>query len=214
MWNKLINEPVNKTGYIKRIIAYGIDWYLGSVLSSLPLILLYMSLHKDAVYIPQQLSIFKGYYQVIAGVLSLSVAFVYYVVLPIIWKGQTLGKKLLGLKIVNDNYQEVNVKQLIIRQVIMIFLVEGSIYTCSNMLHQLVNVLTGYNIASIWNKVGLVITILSGILVIILKSKKSLHDIVSHTLVVDIKSEDYKNMLLSIEKKNKKQNKKMKKRFA
>ena len=49
---------------------------------------------------------------------------------------------------------------------------------------------------------------------IILKSKKSLHDIVSHTLVVDIKSEDYKNMLLSIEKKNKKQNKKMKKRFA
>ena len=151
MWNKLRNEPVNKTGYIKRIIAYGIDWYLGSVLSSLPLILLYMSLHKDAVYIPQQLSIFKGYYQVIAGVLSLSVAFVYYVVLPIIWKGQTVGKKLLGLKIVNDNYQEVNVKQLIIRQVIMIFLVEGSIYTCSNMLHQLVNVLTGYNIASIWN---------------------------------------------------------------
>lgn len=214
MWNKLRNELVNKTGYIKRIIAYGIDWYLGSVLSSLPLILLYMSLHKDAVYIPQQLSIFKGYYQVIAGVLSLSVAFVYYVVLPIIWKGQTLGKKLLGLKIVNDNYQEVNVKQLIIRQVIMIFLVEGSIYTCSNMLHQLVNVLTGYNIAYIWNKVGLVITILSGILVIILKSKKSLHDIVSHTLVVDIKSEDYKNMLLSIEKKNKKQNKKMKKRFA
>lgn len=214
MWNKFRNEPVNKTGYIKRIIAYGIDWYLGSVLSSLPLILLYMSLYKDAVYIPQQLSIFKGYYQVIAGVLSLSVALVYYVVLPIIWKGQTLGKKLLGLKIVNDNYQEVNVKQLIIRQVIMIFLVEGSIYTCSNMLHQLVNVLTGYNIASIWNKVGLVITILSGILVIILKSKKSLHDIVSHTLVVDIKSEDYKNMLLSIEKKNKKQNKKMKKRFA
>lgn len=214
MWNKLRNKPVNKTGYIKRIIAYGIDWYLGSVLSSLPLILLYMSLHKDAVYIPQQLSIFKGYYQVIAGVLSLSVAFVYYVVLPIIWKGQTVGKKLLGLKIVNDNYQEVNVKQLIIRQVIMIFLVEGSIYTCSNMLHQLVNVLTGYNIASIWNKVGLVITILSGILVIVLKSKKSLHDIVSHTLVVDIKSEDYKNMLLSIEKKNKKQNKKMKKRFA
>ena len=128
MWNKLRNEPVNKTGYIKRIIAYGIDWYLGSVLSSLPLILLYMSL--------------------------------------------------------------------------------------SNMFHQLVNVLTGYNIASIWNKVGLVITILSGILVIVLKSKKSLHDIVSHTLVVDIKSEDYKNMLLSIEKKNKKQNKKMKKRFA
>lgn len=114
----------------------------------------------------------------------------------------------------NDDYQEVNVKQLIIRQVIMIFLVEGSIYTCSNMFHQLVNALTGYNIASIWNKVGLVISILSGILVIILKSKKSLHDIVSHTLVVDIKSEDYKNMLLSIEKKNKKQNKKMKKRFA
>lgn len=28
MWNKLRNEPVNKTGYIKRIIAYGIDWFI------------------------------------------------------------------------------------------------------------------------------------------------------------------------------------------
>ena len=214
MWNKLRNEPVNKTGYIKRIIAYGIDWYLGSVLSSLPLILLYMSLHKDAVYIPQQLSIFKGYYQILAGFLTLAVAMLYYVVLPVLWKGQTLGKRILGLKIVNDNYQEVNVKQLIIRQVIMIFLVEGSIYTCSNMFHQLVNVLTGYNVAAIWNKVGLVISILSGIFVIILKSKKSLHDIVSHTLVVDIRSEDYKNTLLSIEKKKRKQNKKMRKSLA
>lgn len=214
MWNKLRNEPVNKTGYIKRIIAYGIDWYLGSVLSSLPIIFLYMSLHKNATYIPQQLSIFKGYYQILAGVLSLSVALVYYLGLPILWKGQTLGKKILGLKIVNDDYKDVSTKQLIIRQVVMIFLIEGSIYTCSNMLHQLVNVLTGYNLAVIWNRAGLVISVLSGLLVIVLKSKKSLHDIVSHTLVVDIKSEDYKNMLLSLEKKNRKQNKKMKKRLA
>lgn len=214
MWNKLRNEPVNKTGYIKRIVAYGIDWYLGSVLSSLPIILLYMSLHKNATYIPQQLSIFKGSYQVLAGVLSLAVALFYYLGLPILWNGQTLGKKILGLKIVNDDYQDVNTKQLIIRQFVMIFLVEGSIYTCSNMLHQLVNVLTGYNLAVIWNRLGLVLSVLSGLLVIILKSKKSLHDIVSHTLVVDIKSEDYKNTLLALERKNKKQNKKMKKRLA
>lgn len=214
MWNKLRNEPVNKTGYVKRIIAYGIDWYLGSVLSSLPIIFLYMSQHKNATYIPQQLSIFKGYYQIVAGLLSLAVAMLYYVALPIMWNGQTLGKKILGLRIVNDNYQDVHVRQIIVRQVVMIFLIEGSIYTCSNMLHQLVNVITGYNLAVIWNRVGLVISIFSGLLVIILKSKKSLHDIVSHTLVVDIKSEDYKNQLLSLEKKKRKQNKKMKKRMA
>lgn len=33
---KIFHKQANHTSLIKRLIAYGIDWYLGSVLASLP----------------------------------------------------------------------------------------------------------------------------------------------------------------------------------
>ena len=41
-FNELKNESKNQTSYIKRFIAYSIDWYVGGLLASIPLILLYM----------------------------------------------------------------------------------------------------------------------------------------------------------------------------
>ncbi|MCD7839810.1 MAG: RDD family protein [Erysipelotrichaceae bacterium] len=204
--NKLKNEPKNDAGYIRRILAYAIDWYLGSVISSIPLILLYMSLHDDATYIPQLLSIFESPYDIIAGVLSFSTAILYYVGIPIfVWPGQTLGKKLLGLKIVSDDYEVASAKQIIIRELLMILIVEGSIYSNSNMLHQLITVITGYNFSSFYSYVGVVISLFSAILVIILKSKKSLHDIVAKTIVINIHSNQYQYQLKKNRKLKKKQ---------
>lgn len=203
-FNQLRNESKNSTSYIKRFIAYAIDWYLGGALASIPLILLYMSLHEDASYIPQVITIFEGSYQLIAGCLSFSVSLLYYIGIPLYTKGQTLGKKFLGLKIVGDHYDDITVKQLLIRQGIMILLVEGSIYTASNMLHQMINVVTGFNFASLYAYIGIVISLISVICVFVFQSKKSLHDIVAKTLVVDIKSPKYAYEV----KKNKKIRKK------
>ena len=133
-FNELKNESKNQTSYIKRFIAYAIDWYVGGLLASIPLILLYMSLHEDASYIPQVITIFEQPYQLIAGGLSFSVSLLYYIGIPLYTKGQTLGKKILGLKIVGDHYDDVTMKQILLRQGVMILLVEGSIYTASNML--------------------------------------------------------------------------------
>lgn len=203
-FNQLRNESKNSTSYIKRFIAYAIDWYLGGALASIPLILLYMSLHEDASYIPQVITIFEGSYQLIAGCLSFSVSLLYYIGIPLYTKGQTLGKKFLGLKIVGNHYDDITVKQLLIRQGIMILLVEGSIYTASNMLHQMINVVTGFNFASLYAYIGVVISLISVICVFVFQSKKSLHDIVAKTLVVDIKSPQYAYEV----KKNKKLRKK------
>ena len=61
-FNELKNESKNQISYIKRFIAYAIDWYVGGLLASIPLILLYMSLHEDASYIPQVITIFEQPY--------------------------------------------------------------------------------------------------------------------------------------------------------
>lgn len=189
---KLKKENKNQTGYLRRFFAYVIDWYLGSALSSVPLILLYMSLHPEATIIPQSLSIFTEPYNIIAGLLSLLVSVFYYVLVPAyIWKGQTPGKKMLGLKIIDHSYEDASVKQIWIRQLVMILLVEGSIYTASNILHQLLGIITGWNIAKPLAFIGIVISLCSAIIVFVFPAKKSFHDMVAHTIVMNIRLPQY-----------------------
>ena len=60
-------------------------------------------------------------------------------------------------------------KQILLRQGVMILLVEGSIYTASNMLHQMINVMTGFNFASLYAYIGIVISLISVICVFVFK---------------------------------------------
>ena len=205
---KLKNEERNDIGYIRRLLSYGIDWYLGGVIASLPLIIMYMMIHADATYIPQNLAIFEYPLNIVAGSLSFLTAFIYYVIIPmVVFKGQTVGKKILKIKIVNNDFTEVTYKQILIRQGVMILLVEGSVFTASNMLHQIITLTTGINIISLYAYLGLGITIFSGILVIFLQSRRALHDVITGTKVVFIQSEQY---VIHTKRMAKKQRKQMK----
>ena len=178
---QLKKDIPNDIGWIRRILSYAFDWYIGGMIASLPVIVIYMMLHQDATYIPQNLSIFHAPYNIIAGSLSFIVASGYYVLVPMfVFKGQTLGKKIFHLKIIANNYDEVTNKQLFIRQFIMILLVEGSVFTSSNMLHQLLQVVTGLNIPKYYAYFGIFMTLISVILMIVLKSRRPLHDLLIH----------------------------------
>ena len=56
------------------------------------------------------------------------------------------------------------------------------------MLHQVLNEVTGANVVSIYNTIGVAITVFSALLVIIFKSRRALHDIISNTRVITEKS--------------------------
>ena len=95
---QLKKDIPNDIGWIRRILSYAFDWYIGGMIASLPVIVIYMMLHQDATYIPQNLSIFHAPYNIIAGSLSFIVASGYYVLVPMfVFKGQTLGKKIFHL---------------------------------------------------------------------------------------------------------------------
>jgi uncharacterized RDD family membrane protein YckC len=188
----LKSDIENNNNYLRRLIAYGIDWYIGGVVASLPIIILYMMHNDNVTYIVQQLSIFTYPLNMIAGSLSFLVAVLYYVVVPAcIWKGQTLGKKITHTKIICNNYQEVSAKQIWIRQGVMILLVQGSVFAASRMLHEVLEILTGYNISTIYAYIGLTITTFSVLLVFLLPSKRALHDIVANTRIVHTQSNHY-----------------------
>lgn len=195
-------EEKNELSHIRRFIAYAIDWYLGGVVASLPIIIIYMMLHEDATSIPQNIAIFDYPYNFIAGGLSFLVAVIYYVGVPcVIFNGQTVGKKLLKLKIVSNDYLEASTKQIIMRQLVMIILIEGSIYSCSNMLHQIINTATNFNFSGLYAYIGLVISFISALLVLVLKSKRALHDLAANTKVVYLESNQYTVAVRRMKKK-------------
>lgn len=200
---KILNKKANHTSLIKRVIAYGIDWYLGAVIASLPLMVTYYMTHDHVRSIPNQLSLFDYPMNIIVSLLCFGAAFFYYVFIPYKYHGQTLGKKFLKLKIVNEDYSELSKKTLILRQVVMMMLIEGSIYASTATFHQLLRLYSGTVFTKIYTVAGLVLTLLSVILLVITKSHQAFHDLVCHTLVVDISTTEYKNQLIQFQKQKK-----------
>ena len=49
---QLKKDIPNDIGWIRRILSYAFDWYIGGMIASLPVIVIYMMLHQDATYIP------------------------------------------------------------------------------------------------------------------------------------------------------------------
>lgn len=186
---KLKLDKPNDVGFLRRSVAYIIDWYIGGVLASLPLIIIYMINNDNVTIIPQNIEIFKYPLNIIVGLLSFMVVVFYYVLVPMyIYEGQTLGKKIASLKIMSNDNLKASRRQVFIRQFVVILLLEGSLFTSSNMLHQVLNVFSGVKITTIYSRIGLFITAISIILVILLKSRRALHDVISGTRVIKYKS--------------------------
>lgn len=170
----------------KRFVAYMVDWYLGSIFTSLPMVMIYMKatntqdLNTNLFQYPKQ-------YALMAGALGLLFGFFYYLIVPLlIWKGQTLGKHWCHFKIVKKNCQDVSFKQLFLRQIIGIFLVEGALIFPSNLFHQILSFICNVNLITPLNYVGIAISIISGLLVLIRKDHRAIHDLIASTKVISV----------------------------
>jgi len=195
--SKLDHTP-NDIPMGKRLGAYFIDWSLGGIISGFPAVLLYgvitgkSDMFSD-LYVFEALG-FERYWGMIAGILCLLAAILYYIVVPCkIWRGQTLGKHLLGLRIVRKDGKAVRVKELILRQGIAIFLMEGTLFIISTYIRQLLTLVTWVYVDAIWQYIGIAFTLLSVVLAIYTASHRALHDYIGGTKVVlALKEEEVK----------------------
>lgn len=201
----LDRNPV-KVPVSKRAIAYVLDWAIGGVISGFPAVLIYSVVTGKSdmfsnLYVFPSLD-YPIYWSYIAGILCIIVTFVYYIYIPYKkYPGQTLGKRLMKIKIVNnEDYSAVSLKTLIIRQGIGLFLLEGSAIVVSDYLRQMLTLATGFYFEYYLEIIGMVITIISGVFVFSTTSQRSIHDYLAKTRVV---GEDEKPMK-KIKNKNKK----------
>lgn len=181
MRHKASTISTETPSHMKRFVAFAIDWYLGSMLVSLPVSIAYYQ------YFPQQstvldIRVLPFTSACITMMASLVIACLYYVVLPYRMRGQTLGKKLMKLRITEKGKQQISWRALCIRQIIGIILIEGSVYTISPLIYQLVCFEADQMLSTI-TYVHYALTIASIACMLFTKKRCAFHDYLAHTQV-------------------------------
>lgn len=169
----------------RRFGAYLIDWYLGGLATALPISMVSMKLFQTVQN--QNILSFPASYGIAAGAAGLAAALFYYVFIPtFVWKGQTPGKRLVKIRIVSADGNEVTLPKLMIRQILGIIVAEGGLVTASALWHQLATILTGTDFVKPLMYIGMGISILSSIITLF-GDHRAIHDRIGRTLVVSDK---------------------------
>ncbi len=114
------------------------------------------------------------YLAICAFLIGLLFSLLYLVYLPYKYNGQTIGKKIFGLKIIRDDENNIDLKTLFIRNRIRLILIEGIFYSCSIYFWELINIMFKTSISSV------ILSILS----LLNSNHCMLHDYLSKTCVV------------------------------
>ncbi|TDW16524.1 RDD family protein [Breznakia blatticola] len=188
---------MDKELLIKRGIAFFIDFYLGALVSTIPISIISVTTIKTMT---QNVFLLEKDIAIIAVMLGLFMLCIYYFVVPsYIFPSQTVGKKIIGITI--DLNQKKKQKSLFKRQVIGYMLLEGSLTPTGKLVFQLISLLSGYNIVSIGLDVGNYITIASVGLLLCGRRHLMIHDYLGKSNVIINNSEKGKRIVKLKEKK-------------
>lgn len=169
----------------KRVFACVLDWYLGSALSSVPVGILWNLLTGEN-RIHTDLTLFEQPYGIYAGLLGLLFGAVYFYAVPLwIWEGQTLGKKLMGIRIAGEDGGQLSAGKLAVRQVAGIMLLEGTFMLTGNYFTQMISMLTFHMIEKVLRYFIFAAFMISACLT--WKDHRALHDVLVHSMVIENK---------------------------
>ena len=125
----------------------------------------------------------NGYVYIVGEIV---IAFLYFGVFAYITKGQTLGKKLLNIKITN-NKEGKNLK--LYNYFIRVFILNSIILNIITLIAACFKKSTYYNIYSFGANLDTIIILVIFIMVLFRKDGRGLHDILASTKVIDLKEE-------------------------
>ena len=111
-------------------------------------------------------------------------ALCYFVIVPWkIWPGQTPGKRISRIRVVSIDAKPASLMQLLARQVLGGFVLEGSGYVIARYLREAVVLVTRVDVNYYWEWAGIVLTAISAVLAFALPSRRALHDYLACTRV-------------------------------
>lgn len=174
----------NHVSIIRRGIAYIVDLYLGTLLSTLPISIATM---MTVGSISQNIFLLDKLVAIFAILLSLLLLMLYYIGIPVYFmKGQTLGKRLMDIKIIYPQISSLAKRQIIFMITLTSF---------GAMLGQLFTLLSGYNIIEIMNDITLSLSFITIMMFIFHKQHIALHDKIAKTEIKNIQVKFIKNKI-------------------
>ena len=120
---------------IRRFVAYFIDWYLALILMNAVLLCAAFSLTGKVYAGALPLTFFPDNMQLILLMSLLLIEVALYVLIPrCLWRGQTLGKRLMRIRVVVKDGSDVGAVRLLFRDLVCIAIVEGCFSPISNFI--------------------------------------------------------------------------------
>lgn len=170
----------------RRFFAYLIDWYVGGLVTALPIGLISQKLYGTMTN--QNIMEFDSPFGVIGGVLAVIFGILYFVVIPLfVYRGQTPGKRICKIKIVKVDNSEVDIKSMCLRQIIGMIVIEGALVTVSAIWHQIFTIATGIDVVVPLMYAGMAVGAVSAVMVVFMKNHRAIHDYIGNTKVVSCK---------------------------
>ncbi len=185
-----LDQQASNVSKTKRLMAYIIDFYLGSLILLFPMVYIWMLKMHDLDSI-SKLNIwtfadnFNKSTTISVGVIGIILACLYYWLIPYFCDGQSLGKKIMKIKVVALNNQKATLLQLFIREIIGIIILEGYLYSVSGMIRNIISIAFKINLTGIGSYIAIFFTIGSIVLLFMAKSQRMLHDYLAKTKVIN-----------------------------
>ena len=178
-------EELKKPSMVRRFGAYAADWFLGDLSAAFPVAFLY-SMVTQTPEVTAHITEIPGDYGILAGVLSMVFIIAYYVLVPWkLWPGQTVGKRIFGIRITGLDGKRADLKQLILRQVLGLLILENGLMTAGRYAGELAGFAAGQPLMpSWWKYAGWIIGTLSSILIVFHPLRRGIHDYLAGTRVV------------------------------
>lgn len=191
-----------KASFFKRLAAYFLDVMFVTIIASIVSVGISNDKYQKAYeeyedirnkYMAQEITVGEYleqfapvYYDmqessVIVSTITLLLSIAYFVVFQYLNKGQTLGKKILRIKVL-ENGKDPSLKAIIIRTIIIDSILSGFLGIILLYILNKNNYYFGYNIVS---TLEMIFVFISALFILYRKDKLGLHDIIAHTEVID-----------------------------
>lgn len=169
----------------KRFFAFIIDWYLSSLLGSIPVVILQSVQGKDLIIL-NQLEGLSLPFAWIACILTMGCHFLYYCYFPYRCVNkrqpiQTVGMRLMHLQLLTAEESLVSLGTLTVRHMLLFIVLQGYLTSSSVYLVSLLQMLTGLYIVPYAQSFYYITVLISIALYFFSKKKQFLHDRLTNT---------------------------------
>jgi uncharacterized RDD family membrane protein YckC len=182
---KMMRDP-EAPSLFKVILAFLVDWYLVSLLLTLPVYLLRF-MYFGTWSLVNQTNDLPNEHIIAAMVIGVLLTLIYFVGLPLMptkkrQAGQTLGKRIFKIKTVRADGTDIRFKDALIRN-LFILILEGSLFPSFLYIREALTSLTSLDIATFSNAY-MAFALVSILICLFNSQRRAGHDLVSNTKIV------------------------------